>query len=595
MVSPRAQGYAAAVRPSWLNLLWVSAILGVPSVASALTWSVSDPVPSPPPDTLAQIAQDWLAGEATPPWSRPVEGPIDARAVTDAGPGGTIYAASVFESTHAGAIAVRVRADAAFRVWLDGRLIGGVARAQPWTAAPIAVPAALEPGGHRLLVELRPAFARGALLAAAITTPAGGPIELTPASTAPVRPAAMPSAPVAIRAVDRPRAARPAQIWRPLTSAKRPPAPPITPPTSPDLATLRAWPYWPDADWELLWDAHHWVLDTRRRSRRVIGRVNSIEGVPMARAFLSRFSEISVIEPDGARAANLDEVRVGAVFMATENGALPADPLALGAARLRPTPAPTWRLVVIVEAPRDWTLARQARGLGGARIVDDSPGRRRWRYQADAVARGEGTLRVSRADGAEEFAQRARVALGDHLRPYPGQPTCADAQQAAPLVRAITCARHDADLIFARAAGRPPLAGPVDLGDFDAIVQAMPSWAAVGMRLDGTVERGAGIVERRVELTPDQPEPPRFTPGGPCGAGPVASSGSTQTRVEVRLVGVRRDPPVARHVTAGPLSHSRHVERTATGWRVLHRLSWTDLSGVTPARIAAACRALARP
>ncbi|MGK0358360.1 MAG: hypothetical protein ACI9U2_000647 [Bradymonadia bacterium] len=598
MVSPRAQGYAAVVRPSWLNLWWLTAILGAPSVASALTWSVTDPVPSPAPDALAPIAQDWLAGTVTAGrWSPMVAGPIDARAVVQAGPAGTIYATSQFETTHSGPVAVRVRTDAAVRVWLDGRLIGGDARASIWTTTPIALPAAVEAGAHRLLIELRPAYAHGALLAATVTTPTGQPIVLKALANAEVREAALPSAPFAIRAVERPSPDLPAQVWQRAPIA---PSPGIALPGMPDLDALRTLPRWPDADWSLLFDAWHWVLDTRQRARRVVGRVNAQAGLMAARVFLRGFDTVEFIGLDGPEPGSVDQLEVGTLFMATRLDVRPADPLVLGAARLRAFWVPVWRMAVTLEAPRGWTLVRRARGIGGARIVDDRPGRRQWQYRADAVAPGAATLRVSRAEGAAGFAQAAQDALRDHIRPYPGQPTCAelqaaDAQAVEPLTRAITCARDGADIVFVRAAGRPALDGPVDLDDFDAIEQTLPSWAAFGLQLDGTITRGHGVTQLSVELTPDQPAPPKVVLAGPCGSRSVADTGSMSTRIDVRLAGVAVAPPRSRRATAGPLSHVRQVERTATGWRATHRLSWADLEAVSPARVAAACRQLAQP
>lgn len=593
MVSPCAQGYAAVVRPSWLNLWWVTAILGAPSVAAALTWSVTDPVPSPAPDALAPIAQDWLAGTVTAGrWSPMVAGPIDARAVVQAGPGGTIYATSQFETTHSGPVAVRVRTDAAVRVWLDGRLIGGEARARTWTTTPIALPAALETGAHRLLIELRPAYARSALLAAAVTTPNGQPIVLAALAKAEIREAAFPSAPVAIRAVERPSSRRPAQVWQREATA---PVRGIALPAMPDLDALRSLPRWPDADWSLLSDARHWVLDTRQGARRVVGRVNAAAGLVPARAFLHGFDAVAFIGPDGPEIGSVDQLEVAMLFMATRLDVRPADPLKLGAARLRAASVPVWRMAVTLEAPRGWTLVRRARGIGGARIVDDRPGRRQWRYQADAVAPGAATLRVSRAGGVAGFARAAEEALRDHIRPYAGQPTCAEAQAAEPLTRAISCARDGANIVFVRAAGRPALDGPVDLDDFDAIEQTRPSWAAFGLQLDGTITRGEGVTQFSVELTPDQPAPPEVRLAGPCGSRSVADTGSMQTRIDVRLTGVAVAPPRSRRATAGPLTHVRQVERTANGWRATHRLSWADLDAVSPARIAAACRQLAQP
>ena len=592
MVSPRAQGYAAPVRSSRHHLWSVWAILAAPSVAAALTWTVSDPVVSPPPDQLAPIAQAWLQGAPIGRWTAAAPGPIDARAVTRAEAGGTIYAASYFESAHAGPIAVRVRCDAAFRVWLDGRLIGGVAQAQAWSAAPIAMPAAVDAGAHRLLVELRPPHDRSALLSAAVTTPTGAAIELKPIHDAPLRPPAASVTPVAISAKDLPSTAGPATRWRPSEQTFEPA---LAIPPVPDLDALMALPRWPDAAWTLLWDARRWALDTRLRTRRVVGRINAFEGLAAARSFLMTFDAVTLIGSDGPRPVSAARIEVGSVFMATRADALPPDPLGLGAARLDPDDVPIWRLSITLEGPRSWTLAREARGIGGARVDDDLPGRRQWIHEGDAVAAGTASLRVSRAAGLDAFIKLARGALGDHLRPYPDQPACADADDADPLTRAVICAREGADLLFVRSAGRPALDGPVDLADFDAITESLPDWAVSGVRLDGTQVSGQGIARLSVELTPDQPEAPAIVLDGPCGAGPVAGAGTLQTEIDVSVAGVEADPPRSRRVTAGPLTHARHVERTANGWRAIHRLSWAGLEGVPQARVAAACRRLALP
>ena len=568
-------------------------MLGAPGVAVALTWSVTDPVPSPAPNDLAPIAQDWLVGDLTSGrWSAATVGPIDARALTESGPGGTIYAASAFETEHVGAVAIRVRTDAIFRVWLDGRLIGGLAQAQSWKTTPVAFPAALDSGAHRLLVELRPAYGRSAHLAAAVTAPDGKSIAVKPLVKASVRATTAVRAPMAIKAVNLPPRTRPAQIWtRPSITGVAP----IAAPEMPDLDALQTMPRWPDAEWSLLSDTRHWVLDTRQRARRVVGRVNAQTGLMAARTFLRGFDTIAIVGPDGPAQATSAAVEVGSLFIATRVDALPPDPLMLGAARLQSAAVPTWRMAITVEAPRGWTVARRARGIGGARVVDEIAGRRQWQYRADALAPGAAHLRVSRADGEAGFTRLVNAALRDHLRPYPGQPKCGDAQDADALTRAIVCARDGAEVLFVRAPGRPTLEGPVDVRDFDAITQTVPDWAEGGLRIDGTRIRGPGVGKVSVELTPSHPEPPAVALGGPCGARSVADVGTMQTETTVRLAGIAADPPRARRTTAGPLTHVRHVERTATGWRTLDRLSWAGLNAVSPARLAAACRRLVLP
>lgn len=593
MVPPAAQGYAARVeRRSWTRLGFCCwwALWGL-APAHALEWSTLGPLASPPTDERASDIdpQGAVAGlHGAVEWTARAPDPLAVRALTEPRPGGTFYARAQFESSHAGPVAVRLRSTAALRVWLDGRLIGGRLTAAQWRAAPLALPAALEPGAHTLLVELRPATHRPLWLAGAITTPTGAPIATSP-TNAPARPATTPAAPIALAAADAPPTRAPTAVWQP----PMPTAMPLTtPPDLPPIESLRALPVWPDAPVVLLADLRRWVLDTRAQARSVALRVQTAAGLAAARALLSRFDAVAVDTPDGWLPVSVAELQVGAIYRGTLRGVLPDDPLRLGAARLAPLAAPVWRWRIDIEAPRAWSLAVQSRGLGGARIDDTAPGRRVRRIAADAVEPGSAALRVSRVEGAAGFAAHARAALRDDLRAYPGQPACAPTTTPS-LSEAIDCARAGRPLYFVRAPGRPPLDGPVDLADFDALRLTPPGDdVAYALDLDGRVVRGPGIRRVTDEVSPAQPRLRPLALGGPCGEIAVAARGALRIERAVVVSGMTRAAPKARRMSAGPLAYERAVTLRPDGWQEAVRLSWRDLDRWTPRRVRGFCRAL---
>lgn len=559
----------------------------LPGAGLALDWAVLGPLPSSAPDALAPAARDWMRGAPDRPvagpdgalrWTVPHPDPVDLRAIAQAPPGGTLYARAVFESAHAGPLAVRVRCDSAFRVWLDGRLIGGRARAVPWTAAPVALPVAVDAGTHRLLVEVRPPHDRSAVLAATLTTPQGAPIAWQRTADAPIRPAIDLTAPIALRRVPLPPTTLPAQRWQPI----QPAPPPLALPELP--ADWQTMPRWPDAGWEILADALTWRLDTRQAARRLALRVHDPAALPAVRRFAARFDHLRVagisIPPDA--------IEVGVPVVAESLTALPPDPLALGAARLTPAPAPVWRWSLVIDAPRRWTVSRAARGVGGARQTDGTPGRRQWRYTAEALAPGAAALRVSRAADLDGFVTLARLAVGDRLRPGPEDPPCDPAQTG--LDAALACARTGAPLRFGQSTARPPLAGPVDLADFDWIGTGTPpprvAWA---IALDGTRVTGPGVAQLRYTLTPQAPALPAIPIGGPCGSAPSAPTGQIEAQITTALVGLPQAVPPSRTERAHGMRLTRQFERTSTGWQARYQLRWTDQARVTPARRAATC------
>lgn len=570
---------------------WISCLLCcLPSVGLALDWALLGPLPSPTPGAIAAPAQAALNGESDREmaglagavrWTVPHPGPVDLRALTHAPPGGTFYARAQFGSDHSGPLAVRVRCDAAFRVWLDGRLIGGRNVAKRWTDAPVALPAMVKPGAHRLLIEVRPPHARTALLAAALTTPTGVPIEWR-RSTAAAQAAVLPETPIALRRAKQPSAMVPAGRWQP-------PIPQYSPLKLPELPIdWQARPRWPDAGWTLFANAVVWQLDTRQAAQRVGFRVDSPLALATARRFATRFDR----RLHGGRSIAPGMIEVGMFIVAERQWMLPADPLKLGAARLDPIVAPTWHLTIDVDAPRDWSLTRAARGMGGARQFDDQPGRRRWRYTATALPARSATLRVSRVDGLAAFARQVSAATRDHIRPYPDAPPCKPSETG--LVAAIDCARTGRPLGFGYRDGRPPLEGPIDLADFNWIGSGTPPEAVDrAVYVDRQGGHGGFVrgrpQELRHTLTPQAPELPSIPLGGPCADGPTTPTGRLTAWVDVTLTGLAQVLPRSRTQTRHGMRLVRDYRRTPAGWKAQYQLSWANQARVAPARVAATC------
>lgn len=561
--------------------------------ALALEWATLGPLPSPAPGERVEVPTPdaRIVGLHGPvEWTRPHADPLAIRALTHPEPGGSFLARADFESDFSGPVAVRLRAISAHRVWLDGRLLGGRMVAAAWTDAPLALPAALAPGRHQLLVELNPPAEQPVWLAAAITTPAGEAIALRAVAPGAVATPAALTVPIAIAPAALPAATRPSAVWRPPAQA---PPPGIDPPEVPPLTILRALPPWPDAQLELLADHQRWRLDSRAAARAIVLRINSDAGSAAAQALLAGFDGLEEATPDGWAPAGPEAIAPGAVLRATRRFALPPDPLRLGAARLDAPEAPVWRWQIDLDAPRDWTVALRSRGLGGARIVDEAPGRRVRRIVAEAVAPQAVALRISRAEGAAGFAAHARAALVDALRPFPGQPTCGAVRVASTLREAIDCARSGRPLSFQRAPGRPPLDGPVDLGDFDALgVAPLDDAIAYALGLDGAIFRGPGITALTAELRPDAAALPALPLGGPCAEGPVAAQGEVRVERAVAVAGLEREAPHARRLEVGPLVWLTEAVTWNRGWIERGRLSWQGLDRWSPRRVQAFCRRL---